>query len=63
MNSGDLPGPVGLRPVWERITDDPWLFLTGGLLMFVVVYVVSAGLTEVIFRLSGFLACLLRRSR
>ncbi|CAD6178329.1 hypothetical protein AOY57_23200 [Escherichia coli] len=62
MNSGyDLPG--GLGPVRERITDDPLLFLAVALMLSVVVYVVSLGLTEVIFRLSGFLARLLRRRR
>ncbi|HAK5377412.1 TPA: hypothetical protein H1V70_004863 [Salmonella enterica] len=50
MNFGhDLPG--GLEPVGERITDDPWLFLSGALILLVVVYVVSLGLKEVIFRL------------
>ena len=50
MNSGyDLPG--GLGPVRERIIDDPWFFLSVALILSVVVYVVSLGLTEVIFRL------------
>lgn len=43
------PGRLG--PVRERITDDPWLFLAAALILSVVVYVVSLGLTEVIFRL------------
>ncbi len=37
--------------VGKMITDDPWLFLAGALILSVVVYVVSLGLTEVIFRL------------